>query len=115
AAGRHPQCANRSTRVKRRRPGRYREAGDFGSIGAHGRASSAGGGDPGHLAADLGAPVEGLPNGGGDGVMRQVKAETGERRRQERRKTICSVYFWWDEAAGREARGTLLDESEGGF
>lgn len=47
--------------------------------------------------------------------MRAVKAVTGERRHHERRKSIGSVYFWWDEAAGREARGLLLDESEGGF
>jgi len=47
--------------------------------------------------------------------MRAVKAAIGERRKHERRRSIGSVYFWWDEAAGREARGTLLDESEGGF
>ena len=47
--------------------------------------------------------------------MRAVNAATGERRKQERRKTIGSVYFWWDDAFGRETRGTLLDESESGF
>jgi len=47
--------------------------------------------------------------------MRTVKAATGERRKHERRQTSGSVYFWWDEAFGREARGRLLDESEAGF
>lgn len=47
--------------------------------------------------------------------MRTVKQATGERRKHERRQTIGSVYFWWDEASGREARGMLLDESEAGF
>ena len=47
--------------------------------------------------------------------MGAVKVAIGERRKHERRRTIGSVYFWWDEACGREARGMLLDESEGGF
>ena len=47
--------------------------------------------------------------------MRAVKAAAAERRQYERRRSIGSVYFWWDEIAGIEARGTLLDESQGGF
>jgi hypothetical protein len=47
--------------------------------------------------------------------MGALKVARGERRKHQRRKTIGSVYFWWNEAVGREARGTLLDESEGGF
>src|SRR5262249_39001431 len=62
-----------------------------------------------------GPPVEELPDGGADGVMRALKGANHERRKHERRQATGSVYFWWDEGCGCEAQGTLVDQSEGGF
>ncbi len=47
--------------------------------------------------------------------MSRVSQPAGERRKQERRKADASVSFWWYESIRREAQGTLVDASAGGF